>query len=140
MSQQWPIPKDQVQLDSLYCMTPITEVDRREEYLSCCNPDVLKQLVKMCLNNNPNHRPNTSDVCAELKKIRASIENQVPLAKANAVELLDAVQQSEVQIELLKNKIKAQIDIVEGKLSEQEQQLVQLHVTSEQQNSGLEQR
>ena len=81
-------------------MTPVTEADRREEYLLCCNPDVLKQLVKTCLNNNPNHRPIISDVCTELKKIRASVENQVPLAKANTVELLDAVQQGEVKIEL----------------------------------------
>ena len=148
MSHQWPIPKDQVQLDSSYTMKPITEVDRRAEYLSWCNPDALKKLVERCLHNNPNYRPTISEVSAELKNLRASVENQVPLAKANAVELLNAVQQGEVRIQTLNKEIGAQVGNTERKVLELEKQFVQLQQlycsqwkdnTSEQQ-SAVEQR
>jgi len=138
LSHQWPIPKDQVQLDSSYAMKPITEVDRREEYLPWCNPDGLKQLVVKCLHNNPNYRPTISVICAEMKKLRASVENQFPLAKANTVELLDAVQQGKVKIQDLNRDIKTQVGNTEKKVLELENHLVKLQQL-QQQNSTLNQ-
>ena len=142
MSHQWPIPKDQVQLDSSYTMKPITEVDRREEYLPRCNPDALKQLVEKCLHNNPNYRPTISVICAEMKKLRASVESQFPLAKANTIELLNTVQQGEVDIQTLNKDIKAQVGNTEKKVLELENHLVKLQQLyhSQQQNSKLNQR
>ena len=149
MSHQWPVPKDQVQLDSMYAMKLNTEVDRREEYLSWCDPDSLKLLVEMCLDNNPNHRPVISVVCAELKKLRNSVESQVSLAKASTIELLDAVQKGEVQMQILNEEMSRHKAHTEGKLLELEQQKVQLHQqlsqlqqlysTLKQQNNALEQ-
>ena len=142
MSHQWPIPKDQVQLDSSYAMKPISEVDRREEYLSWCNPDALRQLVEKCLHNNPNYRPTISIVCADLKKLRADVESQVPLAKSNTVELLDVVQQGEVNVQSLNKEIKTQIGNTEEKVLELENVLVklqQLYHSQQENNTALEQ-
>ncbi|XP_065916156.1 serine/threonine-protein kinase TNNI3K-like [Dysidea avara] len=69
MSHQWPEPKDLLPEDS---MTARTEVQRREDYLlSCAEP--LKQLVKSCLHNKPDLRPDILLVCSELKRLKASL-------------------------------------------------------------------
>ena len=69
MSHQWPEPKDLLPEDS---MTARTEVQRRQDYLlSCAEP--LEQLVKSCLHNKPDLRPDILLVCSELKCLKASL-------------------------------------------------------------------
>jgi len=101
MSHQWPEPKDLLPEGSL---TAITELQRRQNYLlSCTQP--LKQLVESCLQNAPEQRPQVSDVCKELKEIKAKTIKQSPLATANSIELFEAFQQEKMEIARMKNTV-----------------------------------
>jgi len=94
MSHQWPEPDNLFPEGSL---TAITEVKRREKYLSFSQSS-LKQLVELCLQNTPEQRPPITKVCRELKELKATAEIQVPFATSNTIELFDVVQQQKVKI------------------------------------------
>jgi len=80
LSNKWPSPKDLLYKDQeTQKLMGYTEVERREEYLKLCSPEVLKILLKSCLNNDPDQRVNITMVCKILKVIRGlkTIENEV---------------------------------------------------------------
>ena len=64
MSHQWPEPKDRVSEDT---MTVLTEIQRRDEYITFCTQPALKELIELCLHNKPEQRPEISTVC-EIKR------------------------------------------------------------------------
>ena len=106
VSHQWPEPKDRVQEDPVtYEMRALKEVERREHYLQWSTPESLKRLVKSCLNNQPDCRPAISCVREELKKLKNSVDKQIPFAIADPVQMFDVVQQGQLQIKKLHNEI-----------------------------------
>ena len=91
MSHQWPEPKEQELEDT---MTLLTEVQRRDEYITFCTQPELKELVELCLHNKPDQQPDVSVVCVNFKQLKVTIEKQVPFATGNNFELFDVVQQA----------------------------------------------
>jgi len=84
MSHQWPEPKDRVSEDT---MTVLTEIQRRDEYITFCTLPALKELVELCLHNKPEQRPEISAVCVKLKELKVRIEKDVPFVTDNNFEL-----------------------------------------------------
>ena len=94
MSHQWPEPNDRVSEDT---MTVLTEIQRRDEYITFCTQPALKKLVELCLHNKPEERPEISVVCVKLKELRVTIEKQIPFATDNNFELFDVIRQANIQ-------------------------------------------
>ena len=94
MSHLWPEAKEQVSKDT---MTVLTEVERRDEYITFCTQPDLKELVELCLHNKPEQRPEISIVLMKLKQFKVTIEKQVPFATNNNFELFDVVRQTNIQ-------------------------------------------
>ena len=100
MSHLWPEPKEQVSKDT---MSVLTEVERRDEYITFCTQPDLKELVELCLHNKSEQRPEISVVLMKLKQFKATIEKQVPFATDNNFELFDVVRQANIQNQKLSN-------------------------------------
>ena len=95
MSHQWPEPKDLFPEGSL---TALTEVQRREEYITFCTHSALKELVELCLHNKPEKRLEISAVHVKLKELKVAIEKQIPFATDNNYELFDLVRQVNIKL------------------------------------------
>ena len=77
LANKWPTPKDLTYTDHrTQQLMGYTEVERREEYLEMCAPEILKILVKSCLQNDADKRVNITMVCKILKVIRDLITKQ----------------------------------------------------------------
>jgi len=76
MSHQWPQPADQVRQGTL---TALTEVERREEYLKLCTLSSLRNLIELCLQNEPDKRPTITSFRMEIKTIKADTDRQAPV-------------------------------------------------------------
>ena len=133
MSHQWPEPKDLLQEDTMMART---EVQRREEYLKFCIQPSLKQLIQSCLHNKPEHRPEISNVCIALKEVKATIDQQASFAMANQIELLDVIQQKQLEIQSIEERLsnaeaesKINISQLEDQLQEQRDQIRSLQKT-----------
>ena len=109
MSHQWPEPKDRVSEDT---WTILTEIQRRDKYITFCTLPALKELVELCLHNKPEQRPEISAICVKLKELKATTEKQVPFATNNNFELFNEVRQANLQIQrLLANTVSLQTTI-----------------------------
>ena len=115
MSHQWPEPKNLLPEGT---MMALTEKERRDEYITFCIQPALKELVELCLHNKPDQRPEISVVCAKLKELKVTVEQQVPFATHNSYELFAEVQEMSVQSRKLKDTI-AQL---EAKIHKQNQE------------------
>ena len=102
MSHQWPEPKNLLPEDT---MTALTESKRQEAYVAFCTQPALRELVELCLRNKPEQRPEISVVCAKLKELKVTIQQQVPFATHNNYELFAEVRQVNVQNKKLKDII-----------------------------------
>ena len=123
MSHQWPEPKDLLLEDS---MTALTEMQRRDEYITFCTLPALKQLVELCLNNKPEQRPVISAVCVKLKELKVTIEKDIPFATDSNFELFDVVQQADIQNQKLNKKLTvnvAQLEEKDQQIREKDQQI-----------------
>ena len=119
MSHQWPEPKDRVSEDT---MTVLTEIQRRDEYITFCTHPALKELVELCLHNKPEQRPEISAVCVKLKELKVTIEKQIPFATDNNFELFDVVRQTNIQNQKLTTANK-KLTINAAQLEEKDQQI-----------------
>jgi len=73
ITQQWPKPTDQVQLNTVTDQWEmVSEVTRRRKYLDMFTgtTTMLIPIVSSCLNGNPGKRPLITKVSAEIKKIK----------------------------------------------------------------------
>ena len=122
MSHQWPEPKDRVSEDT---MTVLTEIQRRDKYITFCTLPALKELVECCLHNKPEQRPEISAICMKLKELKVTIEKQVPFATNNNFELFDAVRQANVHIQRLLTDTVSQLGATIQKQDQEKQSLLQ---------------
>ena len=102
MSHQWPEPKNLLPEGT---MTALTEIERRDEYITFCTQPALIELVELCLHNNPGQRPEISVVCEKLKELEVTIEQQVPYATYNNYELFTEAQAMNMQNRKLKDTV-----------------------------------
>ena len=74
---KWPTPSAQVKRDSLTDeLKALSEVERRQQYLDEVTgqeAEVLKPLIKDCLNNNPTMRPSIFDLASKIKPMKVCI-------------------------------------------------------------------
>jgi len=73
ITQQWPEPSDQAQLNTETDQWEmVSEVRRRKKYLDMLTgiAENLKALVKSCLNDNPGKRPPVTQVSVEIKQVK----------------------------------------------------------------------
>ena len=74
---KWPTPSAPVKQDPLTDeLKAVSEVDRRQQYLDEVigeEAEVLKPLIKDCLNNNPSMRPSMIDISGKIKPLKVSI-------------------------------------------------------------------
>lgn len=73
---KWPTPKAQVMEDPLTNeLKALSEVERRQEYLDemTGQAEVLKPLIKDCLNNNPTMRPSIFDLSSKIKPLKVCV-------------------------------------------------------------------
>ena len=123
MSHQWPEPKDRVFEDT---MTVLTEIQRRDEYITFCTQPALKELVELCLHNKPEQRPAISVVCVKLKELKVTIVKQIPFATDSNFELFDVVRQANVQNRKLttaNKKLTTQLEEKDQQIRERDNQL-----------------
>ena len=127
MSHQWPEPKDLLCEDT---MIAFTEVQRRDKYITFCTQPALKELVKLCLHNKPEQRPEVSAVCVKLKELKVTVEKQIPFATVNNYELFGEIQQVNVQNKKLKDTVVqleatiAQLETTVGKQQSKQKDLL----------------
>ena len=71
---KWPTPSAQVKRDPLTDeLKALSEADRRQQYLDEVTgeeAEVLKPLIKDCLNNNPSMRPSMFDLSSKIKPLK----------------------------------------------------------------------
>ena len=74
---KWPTPSAQVKRDPLTDeLKALSEVERRQQYLDELTgqeAEVLKPLIKDCLNNNPTMRPSVFDLSSKIKPMKVCI-------------------------------------------------------------------
>ena len=73
MNQEWPSPESQVKFNpKTDKLTALSEVERRQKHLDKIKDeaDVLKPLIKACLNNNPHKRPKVSTMFKVLEPLK----------------------------------------------------------------------
>ena len=122
MSHQWPEPKDRVTEDT---MAVLTEMQRREEYVTFCTQPALRELVKLCLHNKPEERPEISVVCVTLKQLMRITVETIPFATHSSYELFVEAQELNVQNKKLKDTVEhleATIVQLEATIQEQNQE------------------
>ena len=88
---RWPVPTEVFRTDMSdpNSVTPLTEVQRREEYLNDIgNTHPLMELMRKCLSNTPKARPNISEVLCRIKKMTT----EFPPSLVDKVEFLQRIQ------------------------------------------------
>ena len=85
--QNWPLPLPLLQADSQNpgLLKPLTEVERRAEYLEQMGGvHPLRQMAERCLHNDPRQRPTAARIVQELEHVTASH----PPPFANVIEMV----------------------------------------------------
>ncbi len=91
LSGQWPIPSEVFRPDPANpnLIVPVSEVDRRAEYLQEIDQDhPLMGLIRQCLSNNPTSRPEAVDILGQVE----SVTSRLPPSLENRVELIQQIQ------------------------------------------------
>ena len=104
-NQQWPSPSSQVQFDpKTRKMVALSEVERRQEYLDKMigEAEVLRSLVKECLDYDPVVRPSIITVC---KKIQVNKDAYTNESLQDVITLHQQVQKYKSKIKLLTDEI-----------------------------------
>lgn len=120
-SQKWPTPTDAFNAD----MHPVTEVQRRMEYIDTISDVVLRKLAEDCLHNLSTKRPHTSqvvailqDVCSKSEPVGTLMENkqQLSLSEANVVKLQEENTKARDEFEASLNQEKEKVVNLETQL------------------------
>ena len=115
---EWPAPKigpNRIDPANPHKVIAVTEFERREYFIRKIRDHPLLDLIRMCLSNNPDHRPHALDILGRLRDIVL----QYPPSFENRVEMLrriseDNTQKSDLQQEVDKISIEAQASTEEN--------------------------
>ena len=111
---RWPFPEDAFRLDPQNpdTMIPITEVERRAEYLQeIGNDHPLMAVIRQCLSNAPARRPETPVLLDRVNTVLSAL----PQPFTNRVEML---QQFETEIKSMQSDFDAMESEIDSKQSE----------------------
>ena len=102
---QWPtvhVPQTRVEGDQL---VPVTEAERRQEYLQIIGDDhTLMDLIRKCIHNDPSKRPTAKEIVNRISKLVSDF----PLSFNNQLELLQWIKEHEsrrIELEERKNEM-----------------------------------
>ena len=91
-------------------LIPVTEAERRETYLQAIGNDhPLMNLIHKCINNNPKHRPHSSEIVEEL----AGMVLVNPLPFENKLEMMKRVQKDEEEKKYLAEELERNAHLVQ---------------------------
>ncbi len=90
LSGRWPFPGEPIHVNpnNPADLTPVSEANRRKEYLDDITGDhPLMQLILRCLSNSPAHRPNASYVTQQVSEAAS----RAPPSFSNKVEMMERI-------------------------------------------------
>ncbi len=91
LSGQWPIPGEVFRPDPANpsLIVPVSEIDRRAEYLQEIDQDhPLMGLIRQCLNNTPTSRPEAVEVLCHIE----TVISRLPPSLENRIEMIQRIQ------------------------------------------------
>ncbi len=108
LSGQWPIPGEVFRPDPANpnLIVPVSEVDRRAEYLQEIDQGhPLMGLILQCLSNNPPSRPEAVDILGQVE----SVISRLPPSLENRLELIQQIQgqRESKEVAALRGEIKS---------------------------------
>ena len=110
---RWPLPDEanRVNPNNPHQLIPLTEAERREEYLQEIGEDhPLMTLIRECLSNHPPLRPDAEEILRQVKEV----STQFPPAFENKVEMLQRMKTaSDVQQGTSTDKREKLVDLLE---------------------------
>ncbi len=119
---KWPFPADAFHVDPQGSLVPITEFDRRAEYIREIGVDhPLIELIRRCLSNFPSGRPEVSEILCQVEALVSqfppSFENNVEMVVRNNTRA--AVMEATVQeVAVLKEELEVKNREVESQWKE----------------------
>ena len=119
---RWPFPADAFRPDPQNPdgLVPVSEIDRRADYLRDISPaHPLRGLIRQCLSNFPNRRPEASEILSQITDVmsRASLTHQ------SKMEMQTQINSMEVRINFMEGQVK-QLNTRVKQLSTENQSLV----------------
>ena len=109
-SGRWPEPQVGPTQVVAGRLIPISEAERRNVFLQAIGSDhVAMDLILRCVNNDPNRRPDISDVVQEL----AEMQLQFPVPFSNTLDLLKHVEDVENEVKSLKKELQLKNERIE---------------------------
>ena len=117
---RWPFPADAFRPDPQNPdgLVPVSEIDRRADYLQDISPTYpLMGLIRQCLSNFPNRRPEASEILRQITDVmsRASLTHQ-----------------SKMEMQTRINSMEARINSMEGQLKQRNTRVKQLSTENKQ--------
>ena len=94
---EWPFPADAFQPDPRNpdSLVPVTEVERRAEFLrKIGNDHLLTLLIRCCLSNNPTLRPDAAQIHVQLSEVKVNL----PSMAETRIELVQQLQSSQDEV------------------------------------------
>ena len=91
LSGQWPLPGEPNRVNPNHPtgLTPVSESDRREEYLNVIGHNhPLMELIQRCLSNSPHHRPEAEAVLQRVNEV----SSRFPASFTNKIEMMKGYQ------------------------------------------------
>ena len=123
---RWPFPADAFRPDPQNPdgLVPVSEIDRRADYLQDISPThPLRGLIRQCLSNFPNRRPEASEILHQITDImsRASLTHH-----------------SKMEMQTRINSMEARINSMEGQLKQRNTRVKQLSTENQEKQSQIE--
>ena len=91
LSGQWPLPGEPNRVNPNHPtgLIPVSEADRREEYLNVIGHNhPLMELIQQCLSNSPHHRPEAEAVLQRVNEV----SSRFPASFTNKIEMMKGYQ------------------------------------------------
>ena len=109
---RWPFPADAFRPDPQNPdgLMPVSEIDRRADYLQDISPaHPLMGLIRQCLSNFPNRRPEASEILRQITDVmsRASLTHQTKMEMQTQINSLEGqLKQVNMQVKQLNTQVK----------------------------------
>ena len=99
MAHKWPVPAAETHYDEVLGRKAVlSEVERRQAYLDqIVEPAELRDLILLCLHDNPKERPMISKVCAAIEEMRTHCPKQCLVTAGNRLEFEEHLRAQEVR-------------------------------------------